>query len=189
MPFWFFKKREDKVDKKFGDLHLTLQNSFSNIRNDMDKISKWVSHFKQKHDEHNIKHLSFHERLLRIESILEELNEKKQINIPEEKIEEIKTSLWEDLTKSQQDICLKLAALHNENPGQWVPLKYLAQEAYPNKKYDSIRSTMSEFTTTLEELGFLKKKRKGKQTFIISTEKNPYLKSKKLIKKKIKVKR
>ena len=43
-------------------------------------------------------------------------------------------------------------------PDQWISLKYLAEELYPDKEYGAIRSTLSQFVTALEEMGFVKER-------------------------------
>jgi hypothetical protein len=90
-------------------------------------------------------------------------------------------SLWEFLTETQQRLCWKLAALQKEMPDQWISLKYLAQELYPDKDYNQVRSTLSQFIAGLEELGIVKRKRKGKQAYIFSTKKNPCVSKKRPI--------
>ena len=47
----------------------------------------------------------------------------------------------------------------------------LAQDLYPGKPYDKVRSTVSEYIGILVDAGLLHKMRKGKQTYIATTQK------------------
>ena len=106
-----------------------------------------------------------------------------KIQSREEEHEE--ASSWMELTETQQKLCWKIAALQKEMPNEWISLKALAQDMYPDKEYSSVRSTICQFVSQLEEMGFIKRRRKGRQTYVSSTEKNPY---KDKVKKKVAVK-
>ncbi|MDI6737786.1 MAG: hypothetical protein QME12_04700 [Nanoarchaeota archaeon] len=167
---------QDKADA----LEKSVQQSFGNLRKDMEHISKLLHYFNSANQKQS-KQISMFERRLRAVELsidkasgeeLEEIEEKEEAaerasgNMDDE-------TMWETLTESQQKLCWKLAALQKEMPDQWISLKYLAQELYPDKEYGAIRSTLSQFVTALEEMGFVKRKRKGKQAYIISTNNNP----------------
>ena len=81
--------------------------------------------------------------------------------------------IWLELTETQQKLCWKIAVLQKELPNEWLSLKYLAQEMYPDRDYASVRSTVSQFIAQLEDLGFVKRRRKGRQAYVCSTDKNP----------------
>lgn len=191
MGWFFFKKKDDKeVHKKIEKLHDSLHTSFKNIKEDMDHFSKWNNNFKERHNQHDLAIDNINRRLDLIESLLKNkpLEEKELIELEEMEQEPsfIKEAISDELTDIQKSICFTLAALQKENPERWISLKEFAQERYPKKSYNAVRSTLSEYTSNLEELGYIQKRKKGKQVYIISTDKNPYLKQK--ILKKIKVK-
>jgi hypothetical protein len=75
MVFGFLKKRDDTAHKKIEDLNKSVSFSFSNLKRDMDYISNWITHFKDKHDEHNENFDSVHKRLERVEQELEEMRD------------------------------------------------------------------------------------------------------------------
>lgn len=168
--------RQDKVDA----LERSVQQSFSNLRKDMEHISKLLHYFNASTQKQS-KEISMIERRLRaVELSIDKASGKEleEIEEPKEAAERASgnmddETLWESLTETQQKLCWKLAALQKEMPDQWISLKYLAQEIYPDKEYGAIRSTLSQFVTALEEMGFVKRKRKGKQAYIISTNSNP----------------
>lgn len=89
---------------------------------------------------------------------------------PLPKAEPTELKLQEELTETQAVFLLRLAALLKESGQEWIPIKNLASELYPSKDYAAVRSTVSEYLTLLEELGFTKKKRKGKHTFVTLSE-------------------
>lgn len=104
-------------------------------------------------------------------------------------IEELEDDPWYTLTEMQQQICWKLAALQKESPNKWISFKVLAGELYPNKDYGVVRSTVSEYITLLEEMGYVQKKRRGRQTYVTTTEKNPHYKEVMQVKAKVKTKK
>ncbi len=174
-------KKLDRVEKE-------VKHSLDTVRRDIHGVSRWLVHFKERHYKHDKTFNSILRRLDKIENRLEELSEEtedheKEEEETEEEAEEEEIleqdSKWELLTDTQKNICWKLASLQKENPDQWVSLKYLAQEIYPDKDYTKVRSALSQFISQLEELGYVKRRRKGKQAYVYSTKENPYHKTKK----------
>ncbi len=195
-----FLKRRNRLHPhdRIDTLSKNIQQSFFNLRKDMEHISKLLHYYDKKHKDHDNQFSLLIKKINYLEAALQELStehpeykkEIKQIIATEEAISNTKDeqvqvdseysgllteSLWDNLTETQQKLCWKLAALQKEMPKQWISLKYLAQELYPDKDYASIRSTLSQFIANLEELGLVKRKRKGKQAYVISTNKNPCL--------------
>lgn len=221
MPF--FENLKKKSESLFGrfvkphphdridNLTKSVQNSFTNLRKDMEHISKLLYHYNDKHDSHEKQIHMLMKRMAYLETQMRRLaSDRMEMRIQEQekplvqpaKKEEIKELIrpeekqeitridqqipvgdifWETLTETQQRLCWKLAALQKEMPDQWVSLKYLAQELYPDKDYNLIRSTLSQFISELEELGIVKRKRKGKQAYVYSTPKNPCFSKKRAV--------
>ncbi len=188
MLSWLFKRNND-----VSQIHSRLDQNFSRVREDMNAIGKWVHHFKSKHDDHDKMFKIIMKRLNSIEAQLEGLsqNDGKEISGSEEEEEdELPSTLtlgktsWDSLTDTHQKICLQIAAVQKELPNQWISLKYLAQEMYPDKGYNQVRSTLSQYISGLEDLGYVKRMRKGKQAYVFSTAKNPCLKEKKKVAEK-----
>jgi predicted transcriptional regulator len=50
-------------------------------------------------------------------------------------------------------------------------MKQLSEELYPEKKYNDVRSMMSDYINLLSEYGLVKKIRRGRQIFLSITEK------------------
>ncbi len=183
-----FKRKNDRQDlhvhHTFSHLHETLKNSFGNIKKDMNQLNSWISHFKERHIEHDKRFDYLFAKIEEMESKLDNMNSSETYETPiqesyeePEVIEEPiqKESMWDLLTPTQQKICWKLSSLHKEMPDQWIPMKYLAQEMYPEKEYSKVRSAMSQFISNLEEAGFIKRKRRGKQAYVklIKTDIHP----------------
>jgi len=199
MVFGFFRKRSDQ---NIENIHKAVDNSFVRIREDMEKVSSWINHFHSRHDghdtqlkSHNQKFDEVSRRMSRMEFALAELQAVIMggEQTSEEFIEEgdglEEPSSWMDLTETQQKLCWKIAALQKESPNEWITLKTIAQEMYPDKDYSSVRSTICQFVSQLEEMGFIKRRRRGRQTYVCSTEKNPYKDQVKKVAVKSKVKR
>jgi Sec-independent protein translocase protein TatA len=177
---WLFKKRGSELEH----IHKKLDYSFSRIREDMNSVGKWIHHFKSKHDDHEKMFRLIMAKLQRMESKLASLESlpeqtKEEIEMIEEP--EMQLTAWDSLTETHQKICWQLASIQKELPNQWISLKYLAQEMYPDKSYNQVRSTLSQYISSLEELGYVKRIRKGKQAYVYSTPKNPCMKKKKKI--------
>lgn len=184
MVFWLFRRKKNTSHEHLSGLYNSLSSSFSHIKSDLEQISYWINHFQEKHETHEEKFDTILKRLNRMEALISDLQEniyeKESVLEREDVVEagyeeplEIKQDLWESLTEKQQRMCAVLAAMQKEFPDQWFTLKYLAQELYPDKEYSKVRSTVSQFITTLEELGLVKRRRKGKQTYVYSTGRNP----------------
>jgi hypothetical protein len=193
--FNFFRKKSDdsKLKETIEEMQKSLKSSFGNIKKDFSTIDKHHKGFHEKHEKHEGNHekhedrlQQLHERLLVLESLMNN-SQKEKIPIEIAPEEELEFDELEEMTEVSQKICYILAALAQENK-ELVTLKNLAEEMYPGKDYTRIRSTISQYTTELEELGYVQKKKKGRHVYIKSTEKNPFLKEKIILKKKIKTK-
>jgi len=186
MVWWLFKKRsESNIDSE------AIKNSFSNIKHDMNHISNWINHFKDKHEEHTNSNQELIKRIERLESMLatkelveeieEEPNEEATFEVPEH-------SPLEDISLSERRVCSILVALQNENGNGWVSMKRLAEESYPEKQYKDSRSHISQLISKLELDGFIIKKRVGKYVYVFlnKNKKELFIKKKKAVKKKAK---
>ena len=86
-------------------------------------------------------------------------------------IPSIRRSFLDDLTETQKAMFFRLGSFQRESGQEWTALKTLAQDIYPGKTYDKVRSTVSEYIGILVDAGLIAKTRKGKQTYITITEK------------------
>lgn len=171
--FDFLRKKEDSALTKLRNIENSLVNSFSHIRNDISKIYK---------DQRGHKHM-FHNIMQRLEHLEERISDMKfmstssKLEEPKEEIIESEEELkkrgikWEDLTETQQAIFKTLAIIQLESSQKWVSMKSVAEELYPNKKYNSVRSMVSDYINLLTENGLVKKMRKNRQTYISITKK------------------
>jgi len=44
--FWFFKNKKEDYDSKINSLDNLVKTSFSNVKDDMTKVSNWIKFFK-----------------------------------------------------------------------------------------------------------------------------------------------
>ncbi len=142
MVFGFFKRRSDK---EIEDLRDVMQNSFRNMHEDMGKVTTWINHFHGKHNDHDQNFKGVSKRLDKVEFALAELQavilnssqqeKNPEVVIPEDLRDEDseEASSWMELTETQQKLCWKIAALQKEMPNEWISLKTLAQEMYPER--------------------------------------------------------
>lgn len=168
---WFFRKKETK-DKKWGDLHLSLTNSFSNIKKD-------VTHLKNKQGENDSQIKEMYKRMDRIEQMIfstimqqpteqvANIEEPNNIQFSTKSIQE----QYANLTNMQKSILIQLSILIKESSLDWIAMKFLTQEIYPQKRYESVKSMVSNYTDALMDLGLIEKKRKGRQILLTITEK------------------
>ncbi|MDP3919132.1 MAG: hypothetical protein Q8Q35_04505 [Nanoarchaeota archaeon] len=175
MVWWLLKKR----NKENIEFHDTVKNSFTNLRDDMAHISKWINHFKDKHEDHNTHITNIFSRLNLIESDLIELKELGMIkqavvetSQKEPSLEENESSddkafeKWDELTPVQQSLCWKISRLQKERPKKWLSIKEIAAELYPDREYSKVRSTVSDYIGLLEDFDYLERKRKGRQAYV-----------------------
>lgn len=184
--WWWFKKREHKHvdDKKWASLAASLKLSFSQVREDVNHLTTSDSiHHEQ------IEHLTY--RINKLESRIDSLLLALHINQPpaqfmqeraiqppqitQEFNPEPTLHLIEHLTEVQRNILFTLTQLSKELPSEWISLKELAIELYPNKRYNDVRTMMSEYTDRLLDFGLINKKRKGREVLVALTEKTKQL--------------
>ncbi len=187
--WWLFSNKKRETSSSH-DIHLfsrmktmeeNLKNSFFNIKKDIHKVNNVVF----SHDD-KINHLK--ERVHYLENIIRNLKEldsveesPKEKSSKKETIEQqvINTDIpinnptikWEDLTNIQQNLFMRLGLLQIESNQRRVAMKHLAEELYPEKTYNDVRSMISDYVNLLNEHGLVKKTRKGRQIFISTTEK------------------
>ncbi|HLC73063.1 MAG TPA: hypothetical protein VJH20_00330 [Candidatus Nanoarchaeia archaeon] len=176
---WFFRKKEDLP--KWDHLHKTLTKSFSHIKHDVSLINGRLLESFESHKAHKKDILILHRRLSRIESLVENLileyskskKEKQLVRLPpEESVQENVDTKLQNLTNLQKSILVNLSIIRDESSKEWVSMRDLAQEMYPNKKYSKIKSLISAYTDLLVDLGLMKKERKGKETLLSLTDKS-----------------
>lgn len=120
MSFWFFKKRED-IHGKVHKLERGVSDSFVNLKKDMDKISGWIDHFKNKHDHHD-------RRLNAIEQRLNELYEIINADNIDEHAEEIECV--QSFNRSDASF-MNVQSLENLTPAQKQVLILLSYAGGP----------------------------------------------------------
>ena len=184
--WWLFtnKKRETTsshdihIFSKMKTMEENLKNSFFNIKKDIHKVNSLVF----LHDD-KLNHLK--ERVHYLENIIKNLRELDSVEekpIQKQQKEEqipIQTNItinnpiikWEDLTNIQQNLFMRLGLLQIESGQRRIAMKHLAEELYPEKTYNDVRSMISDYVNLLNEHGLVKKTRKGRQIFVSTTEK------------------
>ena len=167
---WLIKRGIQKHSSEFNN---SVKSSFQNIRNDMDHISKWINHFKNKDEFH---HGNFHSIIKKLENIDERLINLEQNNISESSIEPIYESTfesseddekkWNSLTDAQRDLVRVISSICRERPNKWFSFREVAEENYPKKSYEQVKSTLVKYINLLEKIGYIKRKRSGNQVLV-----------------------
>ena len=177
--FLFKKKRDQEQTNK---VHNSLKTSFSNIKTDMLHLHKNFSN----HTEHTSKRFQeIDERVRRMENLLLTLNHSSQNAIKETKImfsekeeseesEETEDyndvlSLLKGIPKAELKLFKTLHDLQLSLNAKQVSYKSLASYLYPNKNYNSIRSTIAQFVLRLLAEGLVEKRRIGKEGHVYIT--------------------
>jgi superfamily II DNA helicase RecQ len=181
---WFFgRKKEDLSTKELSNrvdvIEKSLKLSFSNIKDDLSKVNNRV-------DKQQILMNRLLEKLENLESSsnIETSNQfykEYDLNLSEKE-----TKILENLTEAQRKLLFNLIAIQNESSEDWISIKYLTQETYPNKSSSTIRSTVSKFIKDLTSLGLIEKKRKGRELFVSAVNKDINIPIQKIIKHKYK---
>jgi len=182
---WLIKR---SVSKKFSEIDNAMKNSFTNLRDDMDQVSQWVSHFKEKHEKHdtvlgkNNSRLSAHEKeisslnmrleqlemMMEIKHAIDQPAKESQPN-PIQSTSEIlakKESLREDMPPSQYRVCRILAFMQELDSKKWTSQKDLASEMYKDKEYIKCRSAIAQLVNILEADGYLLKKKVQRSVYV-----------------------
>ena len=157
MVWGLFKKRGNNELS-----HEAIKGSFSNIKKDMNHLGKWVNHFKDKHEYHENNQKEILERLEKLESLLalqQTSNiEENDTSLEEDSLPELPESgLHDELSLTEKSVCKILSRLHNE-VGDWISLRQLAAEIYPEKEYSKSRSAMGQLIKKLEEKDYVVKR-------------------------------
>jgi DNA-binding transcriptional ArsR family regulator len=151
----------------------------------MQATRDWLAYFKDREQDHEDRLKSIESRLDEISEVLNMMQEAQEaptqevrperglVYIEEESEEpgDVNQKIVNDLTDTQKSIFYRLGTLLYESSQEWITTKALAQELYPDKAYDKVRSTLSEYTSILIEAGIVKKKRRGKLTYLSITSK------------------
>ena len=156
MVWWLFKKRGNNEVS-----HEAIKGSFSNIKKDMSHLGKWINHFKDKHDSHDKDLQDVLGRLEKLEAFLtsqSQEKEQKESFSEEDFLENIpEIGPHKELSLAENDVCEKLALLNRDN-NDWITLRQLAAEVYPDKEYSKSRSAMAQLIKKLEEKDYVTKK-------------------------------
>ena len=79
-------------------------------------------------------------------------------------------SSFQSLTGTQKNIFKTLYLLQKEKGWAGVLLKNIANEIYPTKSYNAVRSTISDYLSILEEIGLVQRKRISRQSMVSITD-------------------
>lgn len=188
---WFFKKKKEpefNYQKELAFIHDNLRDSFLHIKHDMQVMKDWIRHL-------NDRDSTQHKKIEEIQKHLEGMNEvvaqwdrQEQIIQPQlqtpKVLPEMSTvlpqeregnfNLVEELTDTQKSMFHRAGLLLKESGQEWIALKTLAGDLYPERVYDQVRSTTSEYVNVLVDNGLLDKKRRGKHTLISLTKKGQH---------------
>ncbi|MAG52874.1 MAG: hypothetical protein CMH62_02830 [Nanoarchaeota archaeon] len=161
--FRFFKNK--KMEKRIKEMEESLSHSFSQIKKDFLSTHRKVN---DHHSHHNNKLDEIYNRVLQLEKLFSSITTK---DLPKKEATEFREIFdhLSSLTDSQKRLFMEIISLHLESGLEWISLTDIAKQAYPEKDYNTIRSTLSEYTSTLEETGLLHKKIQRKKAYVKST--------------------
>lgn len=176
MGMWWPFSIKKENSKNSTNTNRSLKNAFNKVKKDIKNLTNIFETHKTEILTHKNKQEEIVAQILsRLEKVEDIIFEKRQET---EKIEPLlikpSSNIAEHLTEKQLIFCQVIAALQKESPNQWISLKMIASELYPDKKYHQIRSMISQYTTLLDELGIIKHRYKGRQAYVMATQKNPY---------------
>jgi hypothetical protein len=190
---WLIKRGIQKHNSEFND---SVKSSFLNIKNDMAQISDWINHFKNRDQFH---HGNFHSVLQKLENLEENLQKLEEIEERVKKLEGMGEKLdsleqkgisessakpiyessfnsvedhpkWLTLTKAQMNLIRVISGISKENPDKWFTFRDIAEEAYHDKSYDQVKSTLIKYLNLLEGMGYVERKRSGNQVLLRISE-------------------
>ena len=197
------RKKEEKseqFEQKFNHINESLNTSFHHVKTDINQVHSWMKDLENHHTNHYKKFQEYDKKIIEIEQKISQLSslikvpesakiEEKLTTIEDFKKEEINKSLWSNLTETKKNFFYTIYIMIQESGVDLVPMKSLTEELYPTKSYHEVKSMISSYTENLQDLGFLKKSRKGREIFISLTPRAKEFLPKKTLKNQIKVKK
>ncbi len=172
--FSFFKKTGES--EKILKINENLKDSFSNVKKDMTLIHKHLSHHKD-HTDKRFQHLE--EKIKKIEYLMrlslqqssQQISDKQERKT--EKSQEIEEFQEEDIVNflkglpmAELKLFTTIHELQENLNAKHISYKSLAKYLYPEKDYNSIRSTITQFVLRLYTEGLVEKTRIGKETYV-----------------------
>jgi len=172
--FSFFKKTGEK--ERIFKLNENLQSSFANVKRDITLVHKHLGHHKD-HTDKRFQHLE--EKIKKIEYLIK-ITIQQSAEKPVQK-QEIKTEKSEETGEFQEEdlanilkgipmaelkLFTTLHELQENLNAKHISYKSLAKYLYPEKDYNSIRSTITQFVLRLYTEGLVEKTRIGKETYV-----------------------
>jgi hypothetical protein len=185
---WPFRKKrlpEFDYQKELAFINDNLRDSFSKIKQDMKIMKDWISHL---NDRDNLRKKDLEAVNSKISGMDETIGyitlalKQRDEGSSEQQIEAIPTGTiaalpsksttpLNNLTDTQLAMFHRAGLLLDESGQEWIAIKALAIDLYPDKEYDQVRSTTSEYVGILVDNSLLEKRRRGKQTYIGLTKK------------------
>ena len=152
----YVKKEEFNEDSR--NLQDKLRRAFSKIKNNFYEVYKSDEKLKHGMDLMNLKLESIEKQL----SLLQQqaISQQSIEDLPKEEDEE-ELTLFQDLTHTQLSLVGTMLKLKMITKQDWIPVKSIAKEYYPDHDYNNVKGILSQYTEILLELGLIKKKRYG----------------------------
>lgn len=190
---WLFDKHiKEGIKDHLSSLHINLNHSFSKIKEDILNIH---NHLQNKEK----RLLELEGKIYSLEDRLDYLFQKKSQQITSNNVENFIEEIEEtdnaeiielnlmNLTFTQKSFLKNIYEIKTKHSRDLVTPKSLAGYIYPGRRYESVRTTLSEYLNILFELGLIKKERMGRRLIITLTKKGEEL-SKGIIKREKKKK-
>ena len=97
------------------------------------------------------------------------------------------TTEAEEFTERQDATLIILCKLAGKDGGQWISMKTLVHSLYPGHDYNKVRTTIFEYIRLFEDLGLIRRAKRGTRTYIALTQRGVETAKKKLSAKKAKL--
>ncbi|MDD5177910.1 MAG: hypothetical protein PHT54_01335 [Candidatus Nanoarchaeia archaeon] len=200
MIFGFFtRKKEESIHARIDDVHSNVKNSFSKVRGDMEKISKLLSHFDNKHKGHEKEILNIHARIDGVEEKLASLFEKQTAvqtavqtqtgtnkHVSKQAFEPVQTAVQTAIQLKNLTMMERLVVWTLLNTD--LRLTYEDLESILGKDQSTIRGQINNIKRKIEGLVEERSEPDGRKRFYINEKyKSEVLKGVNLQKKKVKI--
>jgi DNA-binding transcriptional ArsR family regulator len=180
----FFKGKKEEVkpwENEIFQLKQATQASFSNVKRDILAVSGWIAYLQKADEEKNYRLEEIEQQLIKVTKKLDKIREEEDpqpqqiarlhlsdpIQEPTGVVEHFDLfKKLETLTFQQRNLFNILCKIAMESDNEWKSLLDIAHEVYGAKKYDEVRTTLSAYTSRLEELGLVERLRKGRFVYV-----------------------
>lgn len=174
----FFKKRNYINKNDFLEFEKRIQSAFEKVKDNFSEVKTWTESTNTINVQSNNQFELLQQKIQSLETQIQFLQQsvlatpQKQVEKEQvEPVDETEHDLFEELTHTQVAVLATIYKLITISKKSWIPVKSIAKEYYPTKKYNNVKGILSQYTDLLLEFYVIKKQLRGVNTYVSLTDK------------------